>query len=254
MNKFKLILNLIFCCCLAQNALAAGSSDINDYKIITEDYAPFNFHNDGKIVGISYEILDKILKKMKSKKINEVIIQPWDKSFNEVQITENTMIFSTARSKARENLFKWVGPIFSSKYVVFAKKSSQIKISAIKDLKLYKIGVMRGDQAEAKMRSLGITNKHISANDDIPTNLKKLLTGRVDLLAIQENSLKSEMEKIEEDYNDLEIVFELDNKNLYFAFNINTPDELIGQFSDAFNEVKNSGHYNQILDKYLKNQ
>ncbi len=254
MKKNRLFLSLLSILLITQNAFAFGSENIEDYKIITENYPPFNYYQDSKINGISFEILEKVLTKMKSrKKINDVVIQSWDKSFNEAQVIENTMIFSTARSKTRENLFKWVGPIYSSKYVIFAKKSSEIQIKSIKNLKLYKIAVIRGDHAEDKIKSLGVASKYISAGDNIATNLKKLLTGRVDLVAIEENSLKSTMENIQENYNDLEIVYELDNKNLYFAFNINTPDKLINKFSVAFESVKNSKHYKDILAKYLNN-
>jgi len=56
------------------------------------------------------------------------------------------------------------------------------------------------------------------------------------------------------DITEYEIVFEItkEEKNLYFAFNKDTSDEIIGKFQKALDEVKKEGLYDKIISKYLK--
>ena len=59
----------------------------------------------------------------------------------------NTVLFTTARSPEREQLFKWAGPIVSGRFVLLAKVDKNINITAPEDLKKYRIGAIKDDNA-----------------------------------------------------------------------------------------------------------
>ena len=48
---------------------------------------------------------------------------------------ENIVLFGTTYTKAREDKFKWVGPLATKRDILVAKKDSGIKISNLDDAK-----------------------------------------------------------------------------------------------------------------------
>jgi polar amino acid transport system substrate-binding protein len=53
----------------------------------------------------------------------DIKIWPWARGYETALKEKNTVLFSTTRTEARENLFKWVGPIMPSRIVLVAKKT-----------------------------------------------------------------------------------------------------------------------------------
>ena len=96
---------------LAMYSLGAADS-VPQFTIYTEDYKPYNFEKDGKIQGIAVELLTQMLEKVgSSQAVADIKLVPWARGYNAVQKNEKTILFSTARTEEREDLFKWVCPI-----------------------------------------------------------------------------------------------------------------------------------------------
>lgn len=86
--------------------------------LITEDYPPLNFVTNGQLKGPSVEIVERIRAKLGLKQeIQEIKVYPWARGYRFLQTKANTELFSTARTKQREALFKWVGPVAQNKSV-----------------------------------------------------------------------------------------------------------------------------------------
>ncbi|OEU71116.1 MAG: hypothetical protein BA863_09845 [Desulfovibrio sp. S3730MH75] len=62
-------------------------------------------------------------------------VMPWAQGYTMAQRQPNVALYSTTRTESRENLFKWVGPLATMKWVFFAKAGSGIKISSLDDAK-----------------------------------------------------------------------------------------------------------------------
>lgn len=230
----------------------AASSSIDDYKFMTEDYPPFNYGQADDLKGISIELWDLILKKLNSKKtIKEVEVLPWARSYNNLQSEDNTLLFVMTRTTERENLFKWVGPVAPTKIVIVAPKSKNIKISSFADLFKYKIGVVRDDVAELLLLSNNVPKSNIYPAVKLVDNIKKLLAGRVDAISYEESVLKWTLKQEGEKVSDYETIFPLKEGEVFFAFNKNTPDDLIDKVQEAFDQVKQSVEYKKIMDKYF---
>ncbi len=91
------------------------SQSIDDLKMMTEEYPPFNYTEDGVIKGLSVNIIEMILNKYGSKLTRKDIeILPWDKAYKRLQTENNTVLFAMSKTKERLNLFKWAGPFCMS--------------------------------------------------------------------------------------------------------------------------------------------
>jgi polar amino acid transport system substrate-binding protein len=229
-------------------------ADINKVKIFTENYPPYNMEINGKLKGISVDILEAMLKQMHSKLTKKDIkLRPWATAYKIVSKKKNTMLFSTVKTKQRDKLFKWVGPISASDVSLIALQDSNIKISKTKDINNYKVGVVLHDVAQQVLSSNKISSNRIipiAGKDAMVKNLKALLQHDIDLFACNFVGAKysAKLHYIKSDL--LKKIYTIKKSQLYFAFNKNTDDSVIKVYQKALDEIKANGTYDKILKKY----
>ncbi len=232
------------------------AQSVKNIKFMTENYPPFNFKENGNLQGISVDLLTAAMKKIDPTfNHSKIELLPWARGYKIVQNEKNTCLFAMTRTEARENLFKWAGPLAPALIVLTAKKSNHIKINSIDDLKKYNIGTIIEDVGEQLLNEKGISNDkldRIGGTNAINISIKKLDKGRIDLFSYDSNVLKWKIKQNGLNPNDYETVYVLKKGKLSFAFNKNTPDKVVNQIQKAIDEVKKDGTYQKILDKYLK--
>ncbi|MCK9329889.1 MAG: ABC transporter substrate-binding protein [Candidatus Cloacimonetes bacterium] len=224
---------------------------LDNFVIMTEQYPPYNFEQDGQLKGISIDLMVEILKRDGSNKsLKDIQLLPWARGYNDVQHNPNTVLFAMTRSAEREDMFKWVGPISPTKIVLHAKKSKNIKINTDADIANYNVGTIREDIGHQLLTKAGITKIDLSA--DMLSNIKKLQIDRIDLWAYEENVALWEMKSQGLNLDEYESVYTLLSSDLYFAFHKSTPEVTISQIQKYLDDIKSDGTYQKILDKYLK--
>jgi len=225
-----------------------------DIKMMTENYPPYNMEVDGKLQGLSVEILDAILKSMKSKKnIYDVELLSWSKAYSTAKNKKNHMVFSTTRTKNRENMFKWVGPIAKTTIGITALKNKEIVIKNINDLKKYKIGCIAKDIGEILLLENKIPKENLKSIDGInslATSFYKLERDRIDMFAYETKVAKYSADLNGYDPDEYEVVYTLKKSELYFAFNKLTSDDIIKKWQKALDDIKANGIYQEIVKKY----
>ncbi len=251
--SFITSLILIFCFSIPACTYSQSVGDIN---FITENYPPFNFVENGKLQGISVELLVLMLNKLKAKQtLADIHLKPWARGYNALLKNPNTSLFSTVRTEERENLFKWVGPIKATSISLIAKKNRNIKINSEKDISNYKIGVIRDDVGEQLLLKSGIASKNldrIGGINVITQSIKKLDKSRFDAWAYDETVALWTIKKFGFDPADYEVVYTLQKGELYYAFHKDTSDLLIEKLQNALDELKKEGVHQKIVDKYQK--
>ena len=229
-------------------------ANIDKIKIFTENYPPYNMETNGKLTGISVDILDAILKNMHSTiKIKDIKLKPWATAYRIVSKKKNTMLFSTSRTKQREKLFKWVGPISASDVSLIALQDSNIKISKTKDINNYKVGVVLHDVAQQILASNGVKDTQIvtvAGKDAVADALKGLLQHKFDLFTCNFVGAKYSAKLHYIKSSLFKKVYTIKQSQLYFAFNKNTDDSIIKAYQEALDKIKANGTYDKILKKY----
>lgn len=222
------------------------SSPAYGLDILTEEFPPYNFTKDGKVSGVSTEIVREILKRIDHP--DNIKVHSWALAYKLIQKKDNIVLYSTVRSKSRENLFKWVGPIAINKEVFFSKKGSGILIKSLDDARKVKsIGVHSHDYAELFLKEKGFNNLDIVHDPEL--NSRKLAAGRIKLWMINEIVgvfLAKEAGVIEK----IEKVYEIKTEELYLAFSRKIPDAVIEKWQKKLEEIKSDGSYDRILTKY----
>ncbi|MEA3289466.1 MAG: ABC transporter substrate-binding protein [Campylobacterota bacterium] len=243
--------NIIFIIFIIVNLYAAQDQKINMY---TEHYPPYNYKKDGELKGISVEVLDAILKQMRStSSIDDVKLTNWSRAYTIAQKKKNAMVFATTRTTSREKLFKWVGPIVKSKVGVIAPKSKKIKIEKMSDFNNYKIGAVLKDVGEMLLLENGVDKnniQYVKGTDAINISFNKMENNRIDMFSynISVAFANAKMEGF--DTSKYEIIYTLKEGELYFAFNKDTEDAIINKWQKALDVIKENGIYAKILEKY----
>lgn len=229
---------LIFSVCMASAA---------NFKIMTEEYPPFNYSDGGQITGLSTEVTLEIAKRIGHPTDLEML--PWARAYKLIQKDSGLILYSMTRTEAREDLFKWVGPVAANKWVLFAKKGSGVSISSLEDAKsVKKIGTYKDDAAESFLIAEGFGNLDSVINDE--QNVPKLMAGRINLWIVGElqGIYKAKKKGVSDQ---LEKVLDVKDTELYIAFSKDTSDDVIATWQKALDDMKADGSYDAILKKYL---
>lgn len=110
--------------------LAQASPELGKLHYITEEYKPYNYADaSGAPTGLAVELLQLVWKKTNTP-AQPVTIMPWARGYYLLTQKPNAVLFSTARTQAREDLFKWVCPIGYSEYILLGRKAQNITLTA----------------------------------------------------------------------------------------------------------------------------
>jgi len=169
------VVGLLFLFIVSFPIVILGSeTTIDNFQLMTENYPPFNYESNGMLKGISIDLIEKMLKKMGSGKTRKDIrLMPWARAYQYTQLNEKTCLFSMVRTKQREPLFKWVGPIAPMRIVLIAKKSKEIKIRSIDDLSEYRVGAVRHDIGQQLLIKNGFEEERLKLVHSQKINLLK---------------------------------------------------------------------------------
>jgi polar amino acid transport system substrate-binding protein len=225
-------------------------TEIQSLIIVTEEWAPFNYSDNGEIKGISTDIVRKILEDLKQ--TYEIILYPSLRAKHILDTIPNAMMFSMYRTPEREGSYKWVGPISDGSIHFYKLKSSNLNITSMDDAKkVTRIACRSEGLIPSLLKELGFINIDRSGTES--SNIySRLLNGWCDL-AISDTDVGVQyvFRKIGKDYQLLEkiplVVF---RGQLYIAFNRNIDDTTVEQWQNAYNKLIANGSINEIYEKY----
>ena len=237
---------------LLASLLPAQGQTINDLTLMSEDFPPYNYVSAVGLKGSSIDLMVLILQELHST-INRSDIQilPWARSYILLQKDPNAVLFAMTKTGSRENLFKWVGPISTARNVLIGKKSRHFVINRPADLAEYQIGVVGNDAGQQLIEQLGVPKDHEDIADSGELNVRKLVSGRFDLIAYDENVVRWILKNEGQNPDDYETVYLLNEGQHYFAFNKSVPDEIINEMQKTLDELKHMGAFQKILNQYL---
>lgn len=224
-------------------ALLPGSPearhDLAGITWYTEEYPPYNYEKNGTPAGIAVDILHEVLTGVGTGNAEaDIRVVPWSEGYQTVLRTPMTVVFSTARTPERENLFKWAGPLFSSENVLYSLKKRNVTVSSLSDLATLRIGIIRDDIAGADLLSTGVSPEELVVFTDAHEIVSRLESGEIDAWAYAKLPGIEIIRSRGEDPTEYEPVYSFGTREYYFAFNRDVPDELVREFQSGLDRVK----------------
>ncbi len=234
--------------------MAPFTIQANELKILTEEYPPYNYMKDNKIEGFSTEVVEAILKVINKEHL-KIQMQPWARAYRTVQDEPNVLLYTMARTPAREKTFKWVGPIADRKVWMYKLKSRKdIKVNSLEDAKKYLISGVNNSAIAMYLINQGFEvgkNLQLIHNEDL--NFKKFIMGRVDLISKVPMGMAMELKTEGMDMSLVEPLILVSGDLFYYlAFSLDTPDRTIKEWQEALITIKKEGTYKRIKEAYLQ--
>jgi len=250
MKKFfaACLLLVLFC-----SPVAAENFD--DLILITEEYPPFSFTEDGFRRGIATDALMEILAASGSLKSHkDVASLPWARGYHIALNTPNVLLFSVMRTNAREKLFKWVGPIIAADIVLLQKTSHHLVIDnpqQINEQKL-KVGVVLDDVGQLLLKERQINDRQIFPLNKGSYLAQMLNEDRVDLAAYDQLVMFWNLKQLGADPKGFSPVYTLDKSGYYYALSLDVDDLLVEKLQKELDRLKSTGRLNTIIQSYLQ--
>lgn len=240
MNLHSFCQGLLACFCLAAvNAQAAP------LEVLTEDAPPFNMLNsEGQVTGLSTEIVQELFKRAGVD--YRISLLSWKRAYVRTRNTANTALYSTTRTPEREQLFKWVGPLVTSHWALFAMADSPLNITELNAARHYPIGGYENDALARYLWTQGFTQLKLVHNER--ENLQRLENGSIKLWATGEH-LAPYIAR-QEGTAALKMLFTFREVQMSLAFHKSTPDELINRLNATLELMRKEGVIDALGAKY----
>ena len=248
MKKILTSITLTLCVYLISSILFVNQLNATGIQFITAEEPPLQYHEDGKIKGISWEIIQLMFKDL-GVETPEIKFYPWSRAYKLAQEEKNIFFFSVGRMEARESLFKWVGTLYSlNSYLFKAKSNSDIVINTLEDARKYRIALKKDDARAIYLKSKGFKPSSL-VTDNIQA-IGMMMLGRIDLLAEAPLIVKHVAKEQNMDYDKLTPVYKIMSTPICIAFSKTTDDVIVEKYVKALQRVKQTKDYADILKKY----
>ncbi|MDV2480849.1 transporter substrate-binding domain-containing protein [Methanoculleus sp. Wushi-C6] len=242
-------------CAQESEAASAGPGNLTYY---TEDLPPYNYMENGTLQGLSVELLEAIAEKMgENVSREELRLVPWTEGYQAALTQNATVLFSTARTPGREQSFKWAGPIYSDRYVLFAARDRAVAIDGPGDLNDYRIGAIENDSAVQQLLDAGVNRSRLVEETNASVLAAGLAGGEIDLWCYPETAGRHLAEEVTGNAYTYEVVYTLEETGLYYAFSRDVPNSTVQSFQQALDDLKQEedaagvSTYERIVGRYI---
>jgi polar amino acid transport system substrate-binding protein len=240
---------LTLCACLLL-ALFASQSQARGIEVATED-SSYAYLRNGRLEGPGTHVVEQTLKHAGFNDYR-ILLYPWARAYEKALREPNVLIFPIIRTTVREPLFKWVGQFSEAKTLLYRlREQRQITAPSLEDAKRYSIGVVRDDSRQLYLQEKGFTRLVVSATNR--DNFQKLLNHQVQLVPLAEREIRLLCDEARVDFARFEAVGVLDDltADIYMAFSLDTPDEVVARVRAALEQLKTSGEIARLIQEDL---
>lgn len=240
----RVLLYILVACLLPVQCFA---EEINMQVII---YPPLAYEVDGELKGVAPDVVRAIQAEVGD--TNKIYAAPWLRAYEQTQTQERQALFAIVRIPKRENLFKWVGPIFEEGDYFFKKKGTKLEVRSLREAKsVNRIAVRKDGYTHQALEEAGFKNLDISPTYD--SSYKKIAEGRVDLVLLGERTYYYMVRKAGLDHTLFEKTqCKFADSGAWLAFSKDIPDETIMKWQQALDTLKENGMFDQIMERNFR--
>jgi len=235
-----------------------ATGTISSLTFYTVELPPFNYVENGTLQGISIDLLEAITEKMGTRvSPDQIHLVPWTEGYQAALTRKNMVLFSTARLPERESSFKWAGPIYTDRKVLFARPDRGIVIRSPADLKGLRIGVIKDDFVMQQLLDAGVNQSQLVQETNASALVKQLGSGEIDCWGYGETPGRYFARQLTGNADAFRVVYEFPAVPAYYAFSRDVPDATVQSFQQALDTLKTDKgtrgftEYERILYQYM---
>lgn len=240
---------------MAVGALSPNAAAEAPLRIVTEELPPYNMTQDGRVTGMSTEVVQAVLKEIGVEA--PIHVMPWARAYELALNEGNVLIYSIARTPAREPLFHWVGAIAPTRWFLYSLAERPVKLSSLDDARHYQIATVNQDVGEQYLIAKGFRiGEQLQSSTKYEHNYRKLKVDHVEMWISNELNAQYLARQNGEDpakvlIRSLPIPDLSSEEGLSMAFSRKTPAETVEKFRAGLEAIQRNGVYDAILRKWL---
>ena len=212
----------------------------------TEEWAPYNYGEDGTVKGIATDVLRAAC--AEAGLDCKIVIVPWARALNTVANTPNTLVFTIARTPARDNDFLWVGPLLPRAVWIYTRPGLDAK-----SLAELRFGVVRDDATGPDLIAAGVPASAIVADTSNASVLRMYRRSMVDALVDTEIGMAWNLRNAAMPADSVVRQKKLSEVGAYyFAFNRQSDLATVRALQQALDKIKHDGTLEAIKKRYLE--
>jgi len=236
---------------LAASACAAEAP----LRIVTEELPPYNMTQDGRVTGMSTEVVQAVLKEIGVQA--PIHSMPWARAYELALNESNVLIYSIVRTPARESLFQWVGAIAPTQWYMYSLADRPVRLNSLADAHGHQIATVNQDVGEQYLVSKGFRiGEELQSSTRYEHNYRKLKVDHVELWISNElNALYLTRQNGEDPDKVLVRSLPLPElssaEGFNMAFSRNTPADTVEKFRAGLQTIRRNGVYDAIVRKWF---
>lgn len=220
---------------------------------VTENLPPLNYLDNGNPQGFSVELL-RLMTAHAGIRL-ELQVLPWQRAMQVAEASPNSALFSLTRTPERETQFQWVGPIAQRRILLYRLASrSDLALTQLSELGGARIGVVRDSAADRALQAAGLRpGIELEHGLDDATNVRKLLAGRMDYVALLDWAAAWNLRQLQLPYDTLHAVMEQDvSKSYWYGLHPDADPSLARRLQAALDAIRRDGRYERLRQRYFR--
>lgn len=244
-NAISLII-LIFAAGFS-NLSQLKAADEVDLKILTEEYPPLNFRENGEITGLVTEVVREIMHR--TGRTDDISLLDWETGYQLVMERENIVLFTTVMNAERKERLQWVGPVAVFYNDIYTWQGSDIQVNSLQDLQTGTIATVKDYHSEQLLAAEGFTNLVSHTTEE--EAFAKLLRGEATFFIGNRMTMPALLKTAGAGPDDIRKVYEFSINLGYIAFSGVTPESVVSSWQQALDEMKDDGTFAGIYSRWL---
>lgn len=243
MWRYLLLAFLVSTSVLAQDL----REDILNLQVISEQYAPLNYEEDGVFGGLSIEILQLIYKEL-DMPFPKIEFMPWARGFHLAQSDQPVMLFTMSRTAAREDMFQWVGHTHTARTFLVTWAGSGIESYDPLTQHSERILAVASDVTEYVLKEINYPEQKIDTVDSNEIMFNMASKKRVKLLSVSEARYIELKDSDDFSHIDFQVLATTREIKGHYAFSKAVNPEVVQRFQEALDSVR--AQQKAILSRY----
>ncbi|MEE4669563.1 transporter substrate-binding domain-containing protein [Pseudomonas alliivorans] len=243
--NYSTLISVLLCLLLSAPARA------DHYQVVTEEWPPYNYSENGQITGMTTEIVRAIMK-VTGHDLT-IVLAPSMRASLILKMRPRTIMYSMFRTPEREHVYKWVGPILEEAIHPYQLVAAPPVTSLEQLLHAPQITTRHAGLLPDMLQSLGFKNLDKSATESVQL-YRMLLSDRTAIIigdtdagvAYQSRQLNIAPGTLRQ------IPIELYRSSLYIAFSRDCEDDMVDSWSSALETLRQSGELERIQRRYAQ--
>lgn len=231
---------------------ALALADPHVLRVVTSDYPPYEYLEDGEVRGTHTDIVRQVLSSMGY--LPDIRLLPWARAEASARAGTSDMIYSLTSSRDRKRHYYFTTPLSEARDVFFKRKGRDFQWQELDDLAGLRIGLSAAySYAPEFMKWLAAGNARVTQiSQESPelTGLRMIARGRIDLFICDESVCSYLLEKHLSEFPELAEVTALPTtigakRGFRAAFSRQHPrgKALRDEFNQVLSDLRSVGSY-----------